>query len=165
MSTIKIEHVDPRNSARISFDVMGERNTDPKLGPVDAAPLPRTDGRKVVDHGLVTRSTFTLERFGDFHLMDLAGGVMIHEVSQVEMDERAEEARLKAEAEAAVIKAAADKEEAEKAKKAEADKAARMKKAQSDAAAAAKPASAPTPTPPAAKPMTQTAFPAADHTG
>lgn len=107
MSTVKIEHVNPNTSHPIAFDVMAPKSDNP-------AP----EGAVLDKDGNEIRETMIIAP-GHFRIMDLSGGLMLHEVSQAELTERERKIGEQAELEAEVArerKAKADQEHAEKVK-------------------------------------------------
>lgn len=106
MSTVKIEHVNPNSGRSVGFDIMS--------------------GDEVKD-------TFVL-RHGEFRLFNMSGGLMLHEVSMAELDERERKAAEAAELEAEVARERKAKEDREHAEKVKAEREA--KKAEIEAKAA-----------------------------
>lgn len=123
MSTVKIEHVNPNTSHPIAFDVMTAPRKDKDGNAVQSTKNP--DGTLTYEDGTVVqvdrdgneiRETMTIAP-GHFRIIELSGGLMLHEVSQAELTERERKVTERQEIEAEVArerKAKADQEHAEK---------------------------------------------------
>lgn len=98
MSTIKIEHVNPLTGKPVAFDILAPDSGD-------------------------VRETFILTH-GQSRLFDLSGGLVLREVSQEELAERARKIREREELEAEVARERKAKEDAAHAEQVAADHAA-----------------------------------------
>lgn len=94
MSTVKIEHVNPNTSHAIAFDVMAQPRRDKAGNEIKAERNP--DGTATYPDGTVVtvdrdgreiRDTIVLSH-GHFKIIELSGGLMLHEVSAAELAER-----------------------------------------------------------------------------
>lgn len=103
MPLIKIEHADPKSARPVAFDVMGVINQDETNGNQP----PKTTGEPGLEN-LEVKSTFVLNRMGEFHLMDLSGGEVLHSVSEEALMERTEALRKEVEEEETKAREAAE---------------------------------------------------------
>lgn len=99
MSTVKLEHVNPLTGKPVAFDIL-VRDSDE------------------------VRETFVLNH-GQFRIFDLAGGLVLREVSAEEIAERERKLREQAELEAEVARERQAKEDAAQAERVAAEKAER----------------------------------------
>lgn len=123
MSVVKIEHVDPTTSNPIAFDVMAIPRKDKEGKAIKSTKNP--DGTLTYEDGTVVtvdndgneiRETMVIQP-GHFRIINLSGGLMLHEVSQAELDERDRKVKERVDIEAEVArdrKAKDDKTNADK---------------------------------------------------
>jgi cell envelope opacity-associated protein A len=140
MSTVKIEHVNPNTSHPIAFDMLSAPRKDKDGKPVKSTKNP--DGTLSYEDGTIVhvdkdgneiRETMVIQP-GHFRIISLSGGLMLHEVSQVELAERERKLGERAELEAEVARERKRKADHEHAEKMKAEREEHKKKIEAEAA-------------------------------
>ncbi len=140
MSTVKIEHVNPNTAHPIAFDVVSYPRKDKDGNPVKSTKNP--DGTMTYEDGSIVsvdkdgnelRETMVIAP-GHFRLLNLSGGLMLHEVSRAELTERDRKVAEQREIEAEVARERQAKEDHDRAEQAKAEREEHKKKIEAEAA-------------------------------
>lgn len=131
MTTLKIEHVNPNTSQAIAFDVMAAPRRDndgneikAELNPDGTATYPDGTVVNVDSDGREISQTIVLSH-GQSRIIELNGGLMLHEVSTAELAERQRKIQEHADLEAEVARERKAKEDRDHAERVEAERQAR----------------------------------------
>lgn len=131
MSTVKIEHANPATAHPIAFDIMAAPRKDAEGHAIEAVKNP--DGTATYPDGTVVtldrdgnevRETLILAP-GHFRIIELSGGLMLHEVSTVELAERQRLIQERVDLEAEVARERKAREDAARTEEIEAERAER----------------------------------------